>query len=326
MRYYHYNSPYSAQEKYRALQLWKQSSIEFVCHRYHCSPRTLWRWKARYDGTITSLENGSHRPHSVHPRAHTDEEKTAISNLFRRHPNIGLNELYGLLRRKYHYERSYITLYTFLKKSGQINNKQKNTYTPKEYDTPEKLGEKMQLDVKHVPAECKAKCLPGWEKFYQYTIIEEASRKRFIYAYNELSSYNTVDFVTRAIKYFGYIPKIIQTDNGTEFTYTRETKDDKEHYFDWFCRLNNIEHKLIKPRTPRHNGKVERSHRSDNERFYRHLKFYSLHDLNKQMAAYLKRSNSIPSRVLKSLDGVSSWLSPNEKHSELLLHDFGVVS
>ena len=86
-----------------------------------------------------------------------------------------------------------------------------------------------------------------------------------------------------------------------------------------------IEHKLIKPRTPRHNGKVERSHRSDNERFYRWLKFYSYDDLLLQMKAYLKRSNNIPMSVLKTRDCTKDWLTPIQKRKELLLIDWGVV-
>ena len=46
------------------------------------------------------------------------------------------------------------------------------------------------------------------------------------------------------------------------------------------------------------NGKVERSHRNDNERFYNNLKFYSLEDLRYQAKLYLKRSNNIPMAVL----------------------------
>lgn len=53
------------------------------------------------------------------------------------------------------------------------------------------------------------------EKFYQYTIIDEASRERFIYPYKEQSSYSTVDCVKHAIVYFGYKPITIQTDNGS---------------------------------------------------------------------------------------------------------------
>jgi hypothetical protein len=82
---------------------------------------------------------------------------------------------------------------------------------------------------------------------------------------------------------------------------------------------------LIKPRTPRHNGKVERSHRNDNERFYRRLKFYDYTDLLSQMKAYLKRSNNIPVSTLKSLDGKIKWLTPKEKRAELLLLDYGVT-
>ena len=36
----------------------------------------------------------------------------------------------------------------------------------------------------------------------------------------------------------------------------------------------NIKHKLIRPYTPRHNSKVERSHRKDNEYFYATHTFY----------------------------------------------------
>ena len=47
------------------------------------------------------------------------------------------------------------------------------------------------------------------------------------------------------------------------------------HPFDRFCERIGTEHKLIRPRTPWHNGKVERSHRNDQERFYNFLSFYS---------------------------------------------------
>lgn len=56
----------------------------------------------------------------------------------------------------------------------------------------------------------------------------------------------------------------------------------------------------IGPRTPEYNGKVERSHINDNERFY------SLENLRKQGPAYLKRTNTIPMAVL-------GYLTPKEK-------------
>ena len=101
---------------------------------------------------------------------------------------------------------------------------------------------------------------------------------------------------------------MIQTDNGSEFTHTSKT--DRIHPFDVLCAQLNITHKLIRPRTPWHNGKVERSHRSDQERFYNHLRFYSYDDLQNQMKRYLQRSNQIPMPVL-------GWMSPVQKREAL---------
>ena len=79
---------------------------------------------------------------------------------------------------------------------------------------------------------------------------------------------------------------------------------------DTLLKSLEIKHYKIRPRTPEHNGKVERSHRNDNERFYSYLKFYSFEDLQEQGARYLKRSNNIPMAVL-------GYLTPKEKRAEL---------
>ena len=63
--------------------------------------------------------------------------------------------------------------------------------------------------------------------------------------------------------------------------------------------------KLIRPYTPRHNGKVERSHREYQKRFYSCHAFYSLDDFAKQLAVHNRRSNNLPMRPLR-------WLSPVE--------------
>ena len=43
------------------------------------------------------------------------------------------------------------------------------------YETPKKIGEKGQMDVKYVPNECKSKDIPEDKKFYQYTYIDETT-------------------------------------------------------------------------------------------------------------------------------------------------------
>ena len=296
--------------KLYAVRLYRQvQDVQYVCRRYHVSKASLMRWNRRYDGTRESLAPKSHRPKTPHPNAHTEEELSWIRNLHRRNPNISVCEMYGKLREEKAYSRHPGSLYRVFVRLGYRrkaeSTKKKSKHLGK-YDTPAKLGVKWQMDVKYVPKICYAG--RDGEVFFQYTMIEEASRKRFIYAYKEQSSFSTVDFVKRAITFFGYTPQIIQTDNGGEFCYTAKTK--RVHPLKLFCMENGIAHKTIRPRTPWHNGKVERSHRSDQERFYNHLSFYSLDDLQLQMKRYLRRSNNIPMSVL-------GWKSPNLRHNEL---------
>ncbi len=300
--------PHDLNTKFYAVSLYRNGNpISFVCRRYKCSKASLMRWNKKYDGTKDSLIDKSHKPLTPHPNAHTEEELTWIKNYIRRNPNISLCELYGKLRTEKGYSRHACSLFRVIRKLRLNVIKEKHTkYTPKHYETPKDIGIKWQMDVKVVPKDCYVGQMP--DKFYQYTVIDEASRERFIYPYKEQSSYSTIDFIKRAIVYFGYKPETIQTDNGQEFTYTMKTN--RIHPVDILLNDLNIIHKLIRPRTPRHNGKVERSHRNDQQRFYSYLKFYSYNDLLKQMKAYLKRSNNIPMQVL-------NWLSPLEMRQRL---------
>lgn len=303
--------PHELKTRIAAVKLYRlERDVSYVCRRYHVSKSSLMRWNKKYDGTKESLADRSHRPLSPHPNSHTELEMKWIRDYLRRNPGITVPELYGKLQQHKGYSRHPLSLYRVCRKLGYMpapEKAKKEPYKPKHYDTPEQIGIKWQMDVKFVPAACYVGGCEG-AKFYQYTVIDEASRERFIYAYDEHSGYSTVDFVKRAIEYFGYAPKVIQTDNGSEFTNTRKSK--KKHAMDVLLEGLGIKHQLIRPRTPRHNGKVERSHRNDQRRFYSWLTFYSLEDLRKQMKAYLKRSNDIPMSVL-------GWKSPKEKRKEL---------
>ena len=300
--------PHELKTKYYAVKLYRNGyPVSFVCRRYKISKASLMRWNKKFDGSKKSLIDKSHRPLTPHPNSHTEEEIKWIKNYLRRNPNISLCELYGKLRVEKGYCRHATSLFRFMRKMGiYVNKEKKSKYKPKHYDTPKNIGVKWQMDVKYVPKECYTG--KDKEKFYQYTMIDEASRERFIYPYKEQSSYSTVDFVKRAIVYFNYRPQTIQTDNGSEFTHTKKT--DRVHPLDVLLNELSIKHQLIRPRTPRHNGKVERSHRNDQNRFYNFLKFYSYEDLLNQMKAYLKRSNNIPMQVL-------GWISPIQKRNIL---------
>ncbi|MCD8145254.1 MAG: integrase core domain-containing protein [Oscillospiraceae bacterium] len=65
---------------------------------------------------------------------------------------------------------------------------------------------------------------------------------------------------------------------------------------------------LIRPYTPRHNGKVEHSLQKDNEYFYASHKFYSFEDSKKQLSVWERKFNNFPMRPL-------NWCSPKDVRS-----------
>jgi len=310
---------YTAREKQKALKMWLNDNEDIlrVAKKFKCTIQSLYRWKRQYDGNLTSLENKSSRPHTPHPNAHTDEEREHIVQLLKENPNMSYAEMLGELRAKYGYSRTYFGFYRFVVKNNLRPTEEREKYIPQPYNTPEMLGLKWQMDVKYVPLGCNVGVFSE-ERLYQYTMIDEATRERFLYPYKEKSGASTVDFVKRAILYFGYLPDTIQTDNGTEFTNPKGTGDGKTHALDKLLEKLHIHHKLIRVYTPRHNGKVERSHRTDNEFFYRDLKFKTYEELKEKMQAWCVRYNNRPHSSLRDRDGKRKWWSPLQKRNDLL--------
>ena len=271
--------------------------------KYNVNRQYIYRWKRRYNGDIQSLANKSHRPHH-HPNQHTEAELQKIKNFRRRNPNTGLVVLWVKLRRS-GYTRSITGLYRVLRRQGQMAVKLPNPkYIPKPYEKMRFPGERVQIDVKFVPEACIVGDAAG-EKFYQYTAIDEFSRWRYLEAFQEHSTYSSAQFLEHLIKAAPFKILCVQTDNGTEFTKRLLPGDNGPSLFETHLEQAGIRHKLIRPYTPRHNGKVERSHRKDNEYFYASHKFYSFEDFKNQLAVRCRNYNRFPIRPL-------GWLSPIE--------------
>jgi transposase InsO family protein len=224
----------------------------------------------------------------------------------RRNPKLGLIELWHRLRKR-GYTRRPESLYRVMRRLGMFPDKKpKKSYVPKPYEQMTYPGERVQMDVKVVPR----KCIADPElRLFQYTAIDEFTRLRFLAAYPEQSTYSSADFLKKAVKWYarrGIRVGCVQTDNGFEFTNRfSNSKREIPTLFEATAAKLGIRHKLIRPYTPRHNGKVERSHREDQKRFYSCHSFYSLDDFAKQLAAHNRRSNNLPMRPL-------SWLSPSQ--------------
>lgn len=120
---------------------------------------------------------------------------------------------------------------------------------------------------------------------------------RFVYGFEEHTPENTVKFLKMLLKAFPFQIQTIQTDNGTEFTY-KYISETKTSPFDKALNKLGIKHKLIPPRTPWHNGKVERSHRNDQRYFYDWETFGSVEELNTKLKKHLEWSNNKPMRTL----------------------------
>jgi transposase InsO family protein/transposase-like protein len=292
--------------------------LEKVCKKHKCSRQSLWRWSKNYDGSLESLTNKSERPLTPHPNEQTDEEKKLIENLIKDHPTYSNLELWGILRDEHNYTRHYMTMVKYIRKTGLRPKIKPLKYVPQLYDTPSMLGVKWQLDVKYVPRECIVDFDKNETRFFQYTVIDEATRERFLYAYSELSAVNTCDFLKRSFEHFKYLPYCIQTDNGSEFTNSRKRDSLKIHLVDEFLGTYDIRHYLIKPYTPRHNGKIERSHKTDNDRFYKYNTFIDLQDLNTKLHGWMIRYNKTPIKALKDKNGKCTMQSPKQKREELL--------
>ena len=111
--------PHTIETRFYAVKLYRSGcSVRFVCRRYHISKASLMRWNKKFDGTRQSLADGSHRPLSPHPNAHTPTELKWITNLHRRNPHISICEMYGKLRSQKGYSRHPGSLYRIYRTLG----------------------------------------------------------------------------------------------------------------------------------------------------------------------------------------------------------------
>ena len=144
-------------------------------------------------------------------------------------------------------------------------------------------GYRIQVDTKVVPD-------PGIDKRsplrYQFTAIDIHSKIRFLWIYEELSNQNSIDFLKKVIEFYQHLEikiETVQTDNHATFTNIYaggNKKEDHEkirlHPLTEFLLDQGIQHLLSRPGRPQDNAFVERSHRIDNEEFYRTLNLLSL--------------------------------------------------
>jgi transposase InsO family protein len=262
------------------------------------------RWRRRYDPAIgwKSLRDKSHKPLSPHPNQHTAEEETLIRKAFeKKFFKYGWIEVFNYLADELGYTRTYSGMRDAARRMGLAAEEPKSKPPRKKSKRFPELkvpGEKVQIDVKEAPYNClRGDLKRDGKHLYQWTAIDECTRDRFIYGYDEHSAQNSVDFFLRLQKAFPFPIRCVQTDNGSEFTYKFISETERSP-LDKLLDTLGIAHKLIPPRTPWHNGKVERSHRTDQRYFYDWEKFGSVEEFNEKLADHLAWYNNRRMAVL----------------------------
>ena len=290
----------NAHFRQRVIKKSYQIGVTAAAKYYHISRNAIYEWRNKYDGkSWKSLLDKSHRPHH-HPKEHTPEEKEMILKRYPRYKD-DMIMLWDSLR-KNGYTRSYTSLVRVVNKWIKPEIKKSGKKPLKPYKKADYPGQKVQIDVKFVPSYC----VSNGQKYYQYTAVDECTRWTFREMYDEHSTYSSKDFLVKLIKAAPFQIREIQTDNGSEFTNANiDRMNPRLTSFEETLKKFDIIYHRIRVATPRHNGKVERQHRTDENRFYKKMKMYNLDDGREQLAKYNKKSNNIPKICLE-------FLTPNE--------------
>ena len=251
-------------------------------------------------------------PHH-HPNQHTEAELKLIRDMRRRNPRLGMVGTVAPPASERVHPPPGESVPGHEEAETVPQTEKKPAYKPKPYEQMTYPGQRVQVDVKVVPRRCIA---DPELRLFQYTAIDEFTRLRFLSAYPEQSTYSSADFLKRLVKWYarrGIRVECVQTDNGPEFTNRFLTgRQDCPSLFEKTAADLAYDTSSSAPTPPRHNGKVERSHREDQKRFYSSHSFYSLDDFAKQLAIHNRRSNNFPMRPL-------GWLSPFTVHRPICL-------
>lgn len=290
------------------LVLWRQkiiahaahTNVSAACRYYGVSRQFFYRWQRRYaaDG-VAGLRDHSRRPHR-HPKA-TRQEVVGKILYLRTTYHFGPARIMMYLDRYHGVTTTTATIYHILKRHGlnRLPHDQRRRTAKMTTHRYEKAvpGERLQVDVKFLEP------LSGQKtKRYQYTAIDDCTRLRILRIYEKNNQDTAIAFIDHVLERLPFRVHTVQTDDGSEF----------QARFHWHLQDRGIRHVYIKPRTPRLNGKVERSHRIDGDEFYQFLDpNLDLDGLHEKIAAWERYYNY--ERPSAALDGKTPYERLQEK-------------
>ncbi len=277
-------------------------NVKKVCRKFGIHRSRFYYWKKRIDLRVSGKGKGysrsqrliaySRRP-NTNPKSYSQEVVDLIVKI-RKRTKGGADSIWFLLRDRYAIYVSVTGIYKVLKREGLIKERKGLKKPFIHYEAPKYLpGEKIQIDVKYVKLvdEVCRRLQKAYRWVYQYTAIDVATGIKCKLIYENIGPDSSMDFLSKVRIFYPFPIKIIQTDNGLEFTYRLHPNIQVEHKFTTQCRLYGYEHCLIPPAYPRANSHVERTHRIDKEEVYNGKEFHSLTELAKINLISLKYFN-----------------------------------
>jgi transposase InsO family protein len=254
------------------------------------SKRSLERWLALYRKRgEAGLEPKSTRP-KTNPKETPIRIKERIIELRKATKKCALKLKWILEKEGIFIHKN--TIQKMIKNEGLVRKYRVRKLKYKYVKVPLTQGELVEIDVKYVPDLVENK------QYYQFTAVDCATRWRYLKIYDDYSNFSSIKFLEELIEIAPFRIRSIKTDNGSNFTnrYTGYLKSSdpinpKLHTFDLVCAQYNIIHYLIDPGKPNQNGKVERSHRTDQEMFYERNTFNNLRELIQKIKTWNKEYN-----------------------------------
>jgi len=253
--------------------------------------RTLERWLASYKKYgEQELEPKSTRP-KTNPKETPIRIKERIIELRKDTKECSLKLMWDLEEEgiNVHYQ----TIQKIIKKEGLTRKYRTRKIHYNYVRIPLEKGELIEIDIKFVPDRIRGR------RYYQFTAIDCATRWRYLQAYDDASSYSAICFLKEVIKVAYFKIQAIKTDNGSCFTnrYTGYNKSSdplnpRLHELDMLCQKLGIPHYLIDPGKPQQNSFVERSHRTDQEKFYDENIFKNFKDLKQKLKMWNTKYNN----------------------------------
>ena len=277
------------------------------------SYRTLKRWVALYrKHSLEGLMPKSRKPNS-HPNQYPQWLAQKIRQL-RLKTQLGPDVLAILLKRE-GIKASHSGIGKLLKREGLSRKRKRIQKKEKWVPKATVPGELVEIDVIYV-----RKFKGNW--LYQFSAVDSCTRWKHSWVTPEQSNRTAVLFLEKVIQNAPFKIKGIKTDNASIFTnrytgYSKSTDpmNPRLHIFDRVCLRYGITHYLIDPGKPQQNGKVERSHRTDRERFWSRVQFRDLEELELKQKEYLLWYNTkcphlgiqglTPEEKLNSLQGTN---------------------